>query len=109
MKPAHPGAFLRHWVLPEAMTVTEAAKRLGVARQALDALLNGRSSLSAEMALRIEDAFGQRMETLMQMQLDYDAYATRARAKEILKTLQKRRSARTQVVRQKISRRRRAA
>lgn len=83
MRPSHPGSYVRHWVLPEDMTVTQAAKHLGVARQALDALLNGRSSLSPEMALRIEKAFGQPMETLMRMQLAYDAYAMRQREKEI--------------------------
>lgn len=69
--------------LPEDMTVTQAAKHLGVARRALDALLNGRSSLSPEMALRIEKAFGQPKETLMRMQLAYDANAMRQREKEI--------------------------
>ena len=55
--PAHPGEVLREY-LPESLGVTEAAKRLGVTRQALSALLNGRAGISAEMALRLEAALG---------------------------------------------------
>ena len=50
--PAHPGEVLREY-LPENLAVTEAARRLGVTRQALLALLNGRAGVSAEMALRL--------------------------------------------------------
>jgi addiction module HigA family antidote len=70
-------------VLPENMTVKEAAAHLGVGRQALDSLLNGRSSLTPEMALRIETAFGGSMEGLMRMQLNHDSQAVRERAAEI--------------------------
>jgi addiction module HigA family antidote len=83
MRPSHPGSYVRNWVLPEGMTVTQAAKHLGVARQALDALLNGRSSLSPEMALRLEKAFGQPMEVLMRMQLAFETYSVREREAEI--------------------------
>ena len=48
--PAHPGEVLRDY-LPEGLGVTEAAKRLGVTRQALSALLNGRAGVSAEMSV----------------------------------------------------------
>ena len=53
--PAHPGEVLREY-LPENLAVTEAARRLGVTRQALSALLNGRAGVSAKMALRLEAA-----------------------------------------------------
>ena len=87
MRPSHPGSYIKEWVLPEGMTVTRAAGHLGVARQALDALLNERSNLSPEMAMRIEAAFGQPMETLMRMQTAYDASAVQMRRDEILVTV----------------------
>jgi addiction module HigA family antidote len=59
--------------------VTEAAKVLGVGRQALSSLLNGKAALTSEMGLRVEKAFGPKMEHLMRMQLAFDlAQARRA-------------------------------
>lgn len=55
--PAHPGEVLREY-LPDNISVTDIAKRLGVTRQALSALLNQRAGLSADMALRLEAALG---------------------------------------------------
>jgi addiction module HigA family antidote len=55
--PAHLGEVLREY-LPEEMSVTEAAERLGVSRQALSAILNGRAGISAEMDLRLAQALG---------------------------------------------------
>ena len=63
--------------------MTRAAEVLGVTRAALSALLNERSHLSPEMALRIEKAFGVSMDTLMRMQNSYDIAQTRKRAGEI--------------------------
>ncbi|MFZ5618405.1 MAG: HigA family addiction module antitoxin [Pseudomonadota bacterium] len=88
MRPSHPGSYIRNWVIPEGMTVTQAAKHLGVARQALDALLNERANLSPEMAMRIEAAFDQPMETLMRMQLAYDAFVVRQRRTDIIKSVE---------------------
>src|SRR5690349_7144029 len=83
-QPAHPGEFVRSEVLePLGLAVTRAAELLGVTRPALSAVLNGRASLSPEMALRIEKAFGVGMETLMRMQSSYDIAATRRREHEI--------------------------
>lgn len=83
-RPAHPGHFVRMEILePLGLTVTEAARALGVTRAALSALLNGRASLSPDMALRIEKAFGPKMDTLMRMQASYDIAETRDRAGEI--------------------------
>ena len=59
------------------MSVTAAAVALRVSRPALSSLLNGKADLSGEMALRLEKAFGVKMDTLMRMQGSYDIAATR--------------------------------
>ena len=82
--PPHPGGFVRSEIIqPMALSVTEAAGVLGITRTALSAFLNERSSLSPEMALRIEKAFGVSMDTLMRMQNSYDIAQTRKREGEI--------------------------
>lgn len=79
--PYHPGEIIREDVPgPLGLNVTQAASALGVTRQALSNMLNGRTSLTAEMALRVEKAFGPKMEHLMRMQLNYDLAQARARA-----------------------------
>ena len=79
--PPHPGGFVRTEIIkPLSLSVTAAAAALGVTRTALSAFLNERSALSSEMALRIEKAFGVRMETLMRMQNSYGI--AQARRKE---------------------------
>ncbi len=84
MTPSHPGDFVRTEVIEElGLSVTQAARVLGVRRAALAALLNGNASLSAEMALRIEKAFGLDMDLLLRMQAWYDAARMRARESEI--------------------------
>lgn len=84
--PAHPGEVLREY-LPETMTVTEAAERLGVTRQALSALLNGRAGVSAEMALRLSQALGTSAEMWINMQAAYDLWEVRRRPKPKVKPL----------------------
>ena len=74
--PAHPGEVLREY-LPEDLAVTEAAKRLGVTRQSLSALLNGRAGVSAKMALRLEAALGTSAEMWLEMQAGYDLWQAR--------------------------------
>jgi antitoxin HigA-1 len=82
--PPHPGDFVRTEIIEAAgLTVTAAAEALHVSRPALSSLLNGKADLSGEMALRIEKAFGVRMDTLMRMQSSYDIARTRRREKEI--------------------------
>ncbi len=82
--PPHPGMLVQRQVMrPLELTVTDAAKILGVGRAALSALLNGRAALSPEMALRIEKAFGPSMDMLMRMQLAYDLARVKARAGNI--------------------------
>ena len=84
MTPSHPGDFIRTEVIEDLdLSVTEAAEILGVRRATLSDLLNGRASLSPEMALRIEKAFEVRMEMLLRMQAWYDAARMRARAGEV--------------------------
>ena len=84
MTPSHPGDFIRTEVIEElGLNVTRAAEILGVRRATLSALLNGRASLSPEMALRIEKAFAVSMDMLLRMQAWYDAARMRSRAAEI--------------------------
>jgi addiction module HigA family antidote len=83
-RPAHPGQFIRMEVIePLGLSVTQAAKALGVTRPALSALLNGRAALSPEMALRIEKAFGPKMDTLLRMQTAYEISETRERESDV--------------------------
>ncbi len=78
--PPHPGEFIKTEIIePLGLTVSAAAKVLGVSRPALSTLLNGRSDLSGDMALRIEKAFGVKMDTLMRMQSAWDIAQTRKR------------------------------
>src|SRR5229473_7531419 len=82
--PSHPGDFIRTEIIqPRGLSVTAAAQVLQVSRPALSSLLNGKADLSGEMALRIEKAFGVKMDTLMRMQASYDIAQTRKREKEI--------------------------
>jgi addiction module HigA family antidote len=84
LTPPHPGAFIREEVLDELhLSVSEAADVLGVRRATLSDLVNGNASLSPEMALRIEKAFGVNMEMLLRMQAWHDANAIRRRTGEI--------------------------
>jgi antitoxin HigA-1 len=65
----HPSVWLKTEILePHGLNVTVAAEKLGVTRQAMSNLLNGHASLSAEMAIRFEKAFGVRADTMMRMQ-----------------------------------------
>ena len=77
------GSFIRQHVLPQGMTVTDAAKQLGVGRPALSNLLNGRAALSPAMALRLEKAFGADRQDL----LDRQARTDRDRSGEVRKSV----------------------
>ena len=84
MTPSHPGEFIREDVLEElGISVTRAAEILGVRRATLSALLNGNASLSPEMALRVEKAFGLSMDLMLRIQAWHDTVRMRARADEI--------------------------
>jgi antitoxin HigA-1 len=82
--PPHPGDFIRTEIIqPAGLSVTAAARVLRVSRPALSSLLNGSADLSGDMALRIEKAFGVKMDTLMRMQASYDIAQTRKRENKI--------------------------
>jgi antitoxin HigA-1 len=82
--PAHPGRFVKAKIIEAyGLSVTEAAKVLGITRAALSAFINEHSALSSEMALRIEKAFGKSMDALMRMQNSYDIAQARKRQGEI--------------------------
>ena len=71
--PVHPGRIVRHDCLePLGLSVTEGARVLGVTRQALNNVVNGKSGISPEMAIRLSKAFGSTAETWLRMQLAYD-------------------------------------
>jgi addiction module HigA family antidote len=70
--PPHPGDFIRTEIIQPARLSVTAAAAARVSRPALSNLLNGSADLSGDMALRIEEAFGVKMDTLMRMQASYD-------------------------------------
>ncbi len=72
-KPPHPGRIVRQECIePLGLTVTETAARLGVTRQALNNLVNAKSGISPEMAIRLSKAFGSRPEVWLGLQMQYD-------------------------------------
>ena len=75
----HPGNWLRSEIIePNGLNITQAARHLGVTRQAMSNLLNSRAGLSADMAIRLEKAFGIRADTLLRMQTAYELAQARA-------------------------------
>ena len=84
MTPSHPGDFIRAEIVDVlGLTVTKTAEILGVRRATLSALLNGKASLSPEMALRLEKAFDVNMDMMLRMQAWHDCARMRALADEI--------------------------
>jgi addiction module HigA family antidote len=76
--PVHPGRIVRHDCLePLGLSVTAGAKVLGVTRQTLSNVINGKSGISPEMAIRLTKAFGSTAETWLRMQVAYDLAAAR--------------------------------
>ncbi len=73
--PPHPGELLRQLCLePLNLTVTDAARSLGVSRKALSGILNGRAGISPEMAVRLSIAFDTSAESWLNQQLQYDLW-----------------------------------
>lgn len=73
--PEHPGQVLKQLYLDAlSLTVTEAAKGIGVSRQALSNIINGHNSITPEMALRLEKAFGTSSQAWLNMQQNYDLW-----------------------------------
>ena len=82
--PPHPGGIVKRQCLdPLGLTVDRAAQGLGVSQQALSELVNGRSGISVEMAIRLSKAFGSTPETWLGMQMAYDLWQARSRGGEI--------------------------
>jgi len=80
----HAGVWLRTEIVePHGLTVSAAAEKLGVSRQAMSSLLNGRAGISAEMAIRFEKAFGLRADSLLRMQAAHDLAEARRHEKDI--------------------------
>lgn len=83
-EPPHPGLSVRHdCIEPLGLTISEAAKRLGVSRKQLSDIVNGRAGLSPEMAIRLDKAFGGGAETWYRLQASYDLAQAMKRADEI--------------------------
>jgi len=84
-EPPHPGLSVRHDCLqPLGLTITEGAKVLGVSRQALNGLVNGKAGLSPEMAIRLDKAFGGTADAWLALQTAYDLAQAKKTAKNIL-------------------------
>ncbi len=88
-RPRHPGATVRNIIEEMGWTVTEAAKRLGVARWMLNDLVNRKSGASPEMALRLEAVLGSTAEDWLRMQMNHDLAALRKRQSEITNGLRR--------------------
>ena len=79
--PPHPGEIIREDCLkPLGLSVTAAAAWLGISRQSLSELLNGRNGISADMAIRLEKAGWGNAETWLSVQLAYDLWQARQRS-----------------------------
>lgn len=82
--PPHPGDHVRANCLePLGLSITAAAKALGVARKTLSELVNGKSGISPEMAIRLEKAFGSSARHWMQLQMNYDLWHAEQRADDL--------------------------
>ena len=82
--PPHPGLSVRHdCIEPLDLTITEAARVLGVTRQALNNLVNGKAAISPEMAIRLDKAFGGGADTWLRLQAAYDLAQAEKHASKI--------------------------
>ena len=82
--PAHPGEILRELCLePLGLSVTRAAEALGVSRKTLSAILNGRTGISPEMAIRLSIAFDTSAESWLNQQTQYDLWQARQKQSDI--------------------------
>lgn len=82
--PPHPGEVLRELCLePLGLSVSEAAKALGVSRKTLSAILNGRAGISPEMAVRLSIAFDASAESWLNQQTQYDLWLAEKRRKSL--------------------------
>jgi len=84
--PAHPGEVLREF-LPEGMTVGEVAGRLGVSRPHLSRLLNGHTSMTADMAIRVAMLTNTTAESWMANQVKWDLWQSRSKPRPVVEPL----------------------
>lgn len=92
--PVHPGRIVREDCLPElGVSVGDAASMLGVSRQTLDKIINGRGGVTPNMPIRFEKVFGSSADTWLRMQLAYDLAQAREREAEIVASLKPRSAA----------------
>jgi antitoxin HigA-1 len=81
--PAHPGELIGDTLSELGVSISAAAKTLGITRQQLHNLIAGRSGLTAEMAVRLEKALGSTADTWLRMQMNYDLARVRGRTASI--------------------------
>ncbi len=82
--PPHPGEVLRELCIePLGITVTDAAKALGISRKTLSAILNGRAGISPEMAIRLSKAFDTTAESWLNQQVQHDLWVAQKSAGKI--------------------------
>ena len=88
--PPHPGEVLRDGVFEDGrISVTEAARQLGISRVQLSRLLNGLSGVSANMAIRLAMWLGGSPESWLRMQTDYDLWQRQQRGRPVVKRLKR--------------------
>ena|SRR3989338_1418768 len=90
--PPHPGEIIKEICFkPLGLSITEAAKNLGVSRKALSELINGKTGISPEMALRLAKAFNTTPESWLTQQMNYDLWIAKSKKKSLkVKNLWKR-------------------
>ena len=81
--PCHPGELIKSDITELGLSVSDAAKGLGVTRQQLYRVINGQSAVTPEMAVRLEKAIGSTADTWLRMQMNYDLAQVRLRASSI--------------------------
>ena len=82
--PPHPGEVIKALCLePLGLSVTDAAKALGVSRKTLSSILNGRAGISPEMAVRLSLAFNTTAESWLNQQVQYDLWHAERRRKKL--------------------------
>ncbi len=88
--PAHPGEIIKGLCLePKGMSVADAAERLGVSRKTLYKILNGKGTVTPEMALRLELVFGSTAQTWLNMQTTYDLWRLKDKRKALKAALRR--------------------
>ncbi len=82
-KPAHPGRMIKHSIEASGLNVTDAAKRLDITRQTLSRVINERTAVSPEMAIRVSKAFDSTPEHWLKIQMAYDLAQMQKKASSI--------------------------